>query len=319
MEQRDKGKLERALERHSINGYPVHVPILGDGTIQGIHSLKRGQIYYRVRPDEPIPFEDYAHSLRLDTTQLSLNNFVEYLRQEGRENPMAMLPPEIQNNLEAGGTASWKDIKEVWLMRGGCLDENRNVICEDFDSQHVTMPVHKLRKGMLVEFHDQKMKASFVGRIVGIEGRGSDLVVLIETFEPIPFMDAPEAMAPELIRPGFYSEYTWKLGYGTYEAFQKAGIKIPAGKDQKDPEAKRIIPHYILAEPVPLSWVADFCKENFPNDPICIWQSVILYIIPIHPAPLKEQHDGGYFTPLPPDVVKAGEIQVWNVEEFTGE
>ena len=66
MEQRDKGKLERALSRHSIDGYPVHVPIFGDGTVKGEGGRSLNQIYYRIRPDKPMRFEEYAASLRLD-------------------------------------------------------------------------------------------------------------------------------------------------------------------------------------------------------------------------------------------------------------
>lgn len=320
MTQRDSGDLQQALRTHSVDGYPVSVPIFEEGTIEGNGTRVHGQISYRVKPTKPISFEDFAKLMHFGTQQLDLETMLNDLRKRGYQSPESMLPPEVQDSLHAGGTASWKDVQELFLVSGGCLDvETGMVVCYDFDSKHVSIPVDRLRPGMIVEFHDAKMSKGFAGRIVDVKGSGQDAIVYMESFDPVPFMDAPEAMSPEHIRPGFYSNQTFKIGYGTHEAFQKTGTKLPPGHTQSDPESRRSVPHYILKDPIPLADIETFCKKHYPDQPYCVWQCLILYIIPIHPEAVSGEHQGGTFTPLPTDIARSGEIEVWDVEGFQGE
>lgn len=317
---RDTGDLERALRKHSVNGYPVVGPDwFGTGRIVGEGTRILNQLSYRVQADKPIPFKTIADKFGWSTQQIKLETMLDDIRKRGFQQPWSKIPPEIQEQLESGGTASWRDVQEIWLMRAGCLDENQNVTCYDFQADMIEMVSEDLQAGMIVRFHDQKMNKDFDGTVVGIEGSGQNTIVLLEVFEPTPFMDAPEAMDPSKIRPGFYSDHTFKLGYGTYEAFQKTKTKLPPGKAQTDPESRRQVPHYILKDPIPLADIDAFCQKHYPGVAFCVWQCMILYIIPIHPAPVSGEHQGGTFAPLPTDYARSGEISVWDVESFTGE
>lgn len=292
MVNRDNEELKRALAHHTNVGYPVTVPGLGPGTIANEGVEVREFVFFRVAADKPVPIQKYAQAKRWDTGQKKLEEFIQ-------ENPQHRVPPiihgEIRDNLEAGGTASWAYIYEFDLLKRGCLDPEGNVICDDFHAGQLQMDSKRIWPGMIIVFHDHKMNKDFPGKVADVR----DGIIYLEVFEPVPFMDAPEAIEPEKIRPGFYSDFTWKIGYGTYEAMQKKKFPIPKGNPVEDQEGRRQVPHYVLDEPVPLAMVQEFCQKHFKGQPHCLWQALMLFIIPINPSAVSQMHSGGTFVPLP--------------------
>lgn len=319
------GELERALKTHTVRGYPAEATPspFGDVLLEG-STRSRQDVFYRVRPVSPFHFDELARTFHFDATKKGLEEWSRAVEPWPEDpaggpvlrKPQFLLPPEAVERLEAGEPLSWKDIMETWLRRSGCLDDAGNVTCFDVDSKVVTIPWDKVGPGMLVEFHDEKMKADFAGRVAAVEGDTlEDRIVYLELFEPTPFMDAPEAMAPWKIRPGFHSSLTWKLGYGTAEAWQKSGMPFPPGDWQPDPEGKRKRPHYVLKEPIPLSEVEAFCRKNYPEEPHCIQQSMVMYVVPVQPSPRRRDHQGGVFTPIPEESARSGVYLIWRPEE----
>lgn len=300
---RDVPALRKALSDHSVNGYPVEVPIFREGFIVSEGSEIHGFRSYTVRPATPMPFNEYADAKGASDKKGNLEGWIRELEQKRIGH--GMIPPHIWDILESGGMASWRDVQAAWLALRGCLDHENNVTCDSFSEEHIIIPVDKLRPGMMVEFADAKLNQKFPGKIVDVRGEGRDTIVFMESFEPIPFMDAPEAIEPELIKPGFYSQHTTKIGYGTYEAMRKAKIKLPAGKIEEDKEGRRDGEHYLLKEPMPISVIEEFCASRYPvtkekpQNAACVWQCLSLFIVPIHPEAVRPDHNGGTFHPMP--------------------
>jgi len=312
---RDVPALRKALSNHSLVNYPVQVPIFGDAFIVNEGGRVHGLLAYLVRPAKPMPLAEYAEAKGWSDKKANLEGWLREI--ETRRGRHSWLPPHMWEILESGGMVSQRDVQAAWLIRSGCLDEHDNVTCDTFSEEHVVIPADKLHPGMMVEFRDEKMNQNFPGKIVDIRGEGKDIIVYMELIEPLPFMDAPEAMEPQFIRPGFYSQQTIKIGYGTYEAIKKAikarvsKIKLPPGKIEEDKEGRRDGEHYVLKEPMPLSVIEEFCQsycneKNYPNAEkrdmalrYCVWQSLMLYIVPIHPEPIRPDHNGGTFLPMP--------------------
>lgn len=313
-------ELERALRTHTVEGYPARAELFGDVTLAG-STRSRQNIFFRVRPEKPMPYDQLASRFRFDTRPLSLAEWTGGegvpLEMPALRTPSTFFPPEIWETLEAGGKVSWKDVMEMWLRRGGCLDENRNVICYDVDAKTVNIPWDKVETGMLVEFRDAKLgKTGWAGRVVDMEGSTQDnKIVYVELFEPVPFIDAPEAMAPEKILPGFYSGITWKLGYGAAEGWEKVGKAFPPGEWQTDTTRRRPRPNYLFKEPIPLSEVKEFCDRYYPEEPHCLWQGMIMYIVPIKLGPKAPHHQGGTLLPVPEESARSGMYMVWRAEE----
>jgi hypothetical protein len=328
MPTRDVPELERALRGHSVRGYPVRVPVFGDAVVEN-STLILGAISYRVRLARPLAFGKVAEAFLWSVSKNNLEGWYEELKDQIARSPHiedrflrveAMLPPEIFALLETGGRASWQDVHRTWLERAGCLDKRNRVVCFSFDSQHVEIPPESLTSGMLVEFADRGgvsggPRAGWAGRVVGSRTDPEyGPIVLVELFEPVPFVDGPESWAPWEIRPGFHSSKTFALGYGTVDVYRLSGTPLPPGGFDPDKRNK-----YILDEPMDLSIVERLCRENYPDEPICFQQSMIMYILPLVPRrDPKGRFEGGMFRPLPEQAVRAGEIQVWGVEQFTG-
>ena len=318
----DAGELERALKTHSVRGYPVWVPLFGNSILESSTTVRNG-VYYRIRPTKPLPFDQVAEEMSLDPTPKNKRQWASKgsedwpTEEDGSlklRSPQFVLPPEIQARLDVGESVSWKDVVEAWVARGGCLDEERRVTCYDVSGEGVIIPADQLKRGMLVEFYDEKQdKWGWAGRVVDV---GSDdrsgPIVYVELFEPVPFMDTPEAFDPSKIRPGFFSSVTWKLGYGTAEAWQKSKIPMPPGEWVPNPVFKR--PDYLTNEAIPLDAVRRICDKFYPGEPQCVVQSMLFYIIPIQVTALPPKHRGGHFRPVPEDAARAGVYLVWRAE-----
>lgn len=315
-------ELERALQTHSVRGYPVDVPIFGRAVLENSTTVRNG-VYYRIRPVEPMFFDKLAWLLHLDAVPRGKEDWVKpgseglVSTEEGQpvlRRPQMILPPEIQARLDAGEMVSWKDVIETWVARGGCLDDARRVTCYDVFGEEVTIPLEEVRRGMLVEFFDSKTKKwNWSGRVVKVEGELSDRTVYLELFEPVPFMDTPAAMNEEKIKPGFYSDFTWKLSFGTAAAWAKSNFPLPPGEWVQD-ENRTNRPSFLPKDPLHLDEVRAMCAKMHPEQPQCVIQSLLMYIIPIQPFPDTHGNLGGRFRPIPDDAARAGVYLVWRAE-----
>jgi hypothetical protein len=312
---RDLEDLKEAVGGHRVQGYPLNVPYFGEAVAEST-STTRGLTAIVARPVKPMPFDQFARSQRWSDKQLNFDEWTDWGHARGFET-LKFLPSEIQTQLEKGGRASEWDAWENELMRRGCLDLDRNVTCWSFNLEHVTIPPNKIRRGMLVEFTDTSMKkTNWRGRVVGVERDPHDQtpVILVELFQPTPFLKLPESTVYWMIRPGFFSRTTWVLGYGTVEAMKKKGFDIPPGRYADDDSEEEI---YYLDQPLDLAVLEKFCGENYKDHPHCVWMSAIFYVVPIHPLPdfaKKSRFDGGTFRPIPEDL-DVQETEVFGLEE----
>jgi len=105
----------------------------------------------------------------------------------------------------------------------------------------------------------------------------------------------PQGWRSEVIR--FPLDFAPSLAHRGYE-----DLRFPPGMfDPKDPE-KRV---WFLDQPIPLSVIDNFCKQYYPQHPECVWQSMVLIVLPIHPAQdTKGRHAGGVFKPYPDDTLR---------------
>ncbi len=330
---RDVSELKRAIGAHRIAGYPVRVPVFGDAfAISSSTSIapSGGITGVMVRPATPMPFETFARIMMWSDAQLHLESWLDNFKKSGRTkgSGMSMIPADIQDRLERGETASMKDIQEFYLMAWGCLDLDRNVTCYSFPLTSVEIPPEKLRPGMLVEFYDRRSgRTDWMGRVAGFDidpEDDSQVVVLVELFEPTPYLSLPKASSPGLIRPGFYSSNTWVLGKDVAEEMRKSRIPLPSGRwDIEDPEnaARRRL--YYLENPMPIAELEAFCRTcpDCIGDPeeikACTRNSMIMYVAPIHPGPHanSRMHQGGIFRPLPEDALEGLETEVVGLED----
>lgn len=299
--ERDSEELRQLLEHHSVKGYHVRVPILGDAIIvrqEGTGPVRRytdtsmelgsPQVAYVVEPAHDFPFSEWVRSKGLSTTPMDLEQWMEKYGRRTRHGILPMLL-EHREELERGGKVSEAEAEHALLGNAGCLSPDDMVTCATFWSNQVDIPPQKLKRGMLVEFDEDK--AALPGKIIGKEKDGK--VVLLEAFTPVPYMEAPNAIANESLRKGFYSSKTFSLGYGLRQALEDAKIELPKGK-LIDSDRQ-----YILEDLMDMSIIEDFCKKNYPDEGHCWWQGALLYIVPLN---LEGQYIGR-FRPLPENMI----------------
>lgn len=299
--ERDSEELRQLLEHHSVEGYPVTVPILGDAFIirqEGTGPVRRytetsmelgsPQVAYVVRPARPFSFSAWVKAKGLSTTPMSLDDWMKKYGSRTRSGILPMLLAE-REELERGGLVSEAEAEHGLLENAGCIGPDDSVVCGTFWQNQVFVPPDKLKNGMLVEFDEDR--ATLPGKIVGKSKGGK--IVLLEAFTPVPYMEAPNAVANDEIKKGFYSSKTFSIGYGTRQAFEDAKIPLPPGK-LIDGERQ-----YVMNDLMDISVVEDFCKKNFPDEGHCLWQALLLYIVPIH---LEGQYTGK-FRPLPENMI----------------
>lgn len=307
---RDTEELKEILVGHSVVGYPVKVPILGSSVIvrqEGTGPVRRytassmelgsPQVAYIVAPDHPVPFWAWAEGKGLSNDPMTYKQWLDKYEKRTRAGILPMLM-ETREDLERGQSVSETEA-ELGLMRNsGCIGPDETVSCATFWSDQVSIPDEKLKRGMLVDFHfsnalpnQRYEKGSIPGRIVGVDLKKK--IALLEVFTPLPYMDAPDAIDNASIKKGFYSSKTYSIGYGTRYAFEDAKVELPPGKLSEDER------QYILEDLVDISVIEDFCSKHYPNDPHCLWMSLLFYIVPIA---LTGKHKGE-FRPLPENMV----------------
>lgn len=304
--QRNTEDLKRAIREHSIAGYPLNVPSPFVSAL-GISTISIPRLTTVVAQiDPPIHFQDLAKYRDWKPHPHNLKWWVDYTVKHrlphSEENPLKWMHPHSRAALEDGYEVSEQSIQAKWLSALGHMDSEDFIKKFSFDINSVTMPVEALRPGMIVDFFDaQSRQSSFPGRVIGVELDSQDgsPVVLLESFEPVPALLAPKALAPWMIDPSYVPNKTWALGYGTYQAMKKKRIKIPTGMFDPKDEKQRV---YFLDQPMPLSKVQNFCEKYYPKAPECVWQSMVFLVLPIHPkADAKKRHQGGFFRPYPDD------------------
>lgn len=331
---RDDQVLKEAIETHSVEGMEVIVPIFGEAIIieQGATGPVRQitpdetrlggpMIYYKVRAKKPLPFSDWMvrqHPRALYNVQRNLEQWHEAFKDK-----LPLMPDYQMRKLEQGGTLSLADIEYDSLIQRGCIDADSNVSCYTFWQNQVFIFREQLRRGQLVEFEfgTDGRRMTYPGSILSIN-RDRTLAYL-ELFTPLPALDLSGFISPEMIEPGFYSEYTHVLGYGTYEAFEiaeeESGEKlIPPGTWDTDEQRSRRI--YTLKDFMPLSIVEDLCREAYGDDPtakvgsnsLCTVQSMILYVVPIK---IGSKGTMGMWQPLPERVVQVDAVISYEDED----
>jgi len=301
MNKRSSEELIRALETHSVEGYPVHDPIFGDafivrqgGSAPTLRYTDKGvekaapQISYVTKPAKRFTFQDWVRARHLGTEPMSLEQWKQKYGRYMREEKLPVIA-EVYDALEAGEKISEADAEYQRLKFGELLGPGDTVLWNVAQANQVTIPPEMLKKGMLVEVNAND---GFYGngRIVGY-GKSPN-VVLLELFTPVSYFSATDAIANEEVKPGFFSANTYSLGYGTLQGMEDMGLPIPPGKylDGKEKE-------WILDELMPVSEIEAFCKKYYPQAPLCTLQSKIYYILPLY-----TNTDGKYhavFHPLP--------------------
>lgn len=303
--ERDSEELRQILDHHSVKGYPVRVPIFGDAVIvsqEGTGPVRRytdtsvelgsPQVAYVVKPVKPFPFLEWVKGRDLTVTPM---DYQEWIKKYGERTRRGILPMlmEMREDLERGEKISEAQAEYGLMENAGCIGPNRTVTCATFWSNQVRIPPELLKRGMLVEYDDDK-KGTFPGRIVGFEDDRK--IALLEVFTPVPFMDSPLAIFNKAIRKGFYSSRTYSIGYGLRHAFEDASVPLPPGK-KADPEGRQ----YVLDELMDISVIEDFCQKHQPGEGHCVWMGLILYIIPLDLSAPSEYL--GRFHPLPEHMI----------------
>jgi len=262
----EKARIRKVIE--ALRGYtPAGMPVTW--TFHGLNYTgkiaRQGGVgpgaVFFVKLDEPVSFEEHARRLGLD-----------------KEKTSALYEQMIADNcLDMDGKiqclwAYWRDL-EIMPKRGRLTEYTED------DPEHV----------MAIK--------NFPGKIVGIEGD----IILMEVFEPITFMRAPEAIDYRKIQKGFYEPTVVAVGLDTAEAWKRRDpATFPQGRWSDDKY------EWILAQPIPLEEFRIFCDKHFPNEPGCLYQGVLLWIIPI------DTREPGAFRPMREDLADyfAGTYQV---------
>jgi hypothetical protein len=302
---RDSEELRQILEHHSVEGYPVRVPIFGDAVIlgqEGTGPIRRytepskllgsPQTSYKVKPVHEITFSDWAKHKHLSDVPLDIDQWLGLWSERTRkpvEDVILPMTMDMRLDLERGAKISEAQAEFGLQQNTGCIGPDETMSCGIFWSHEVTIPPELLKRGMLVECHDSK-KGAFPGRIVGFEEDGR--IALLEAFTPTPFMETPRSIYNKAIRKGFYSSKTYSIGYGLRHAFEDAGVPLPPGQ-KSDAEGRQ----YVFDELLDLSVIEDFCKKHYPGEGHCVWMALVLYIIPLDlKAPSEFRPE---FRPLP--------------------
>ena len=297
--------LKAAIREHSIAGYPLVVPTFGD--VLGVSTnTVRELTTIVVEMLSPVPFWDFERKKNWSTEKLDKAAWEAHAR--GRNVPHADMDPlkwihkRSRAILEDGYKVSESDIHKEWMRAQGFLDKKENVVKYHFQQSQVSMRPDQIVPGMIVEYTDESSKKTgWPGRVIAVENDPEDgsKVIYLETFEPVPALLAPKSTQPVLIEPSFVPPKTWVIGYGTLKAMKRKGVEIPPGMFDPEDGEKRL---YFLDKPIPLLAIDGFCSANYPKEPQCVWQSISLMVLPIHPArDTAGRHQGGMFKPYPDD------------------
>ena len=296
----------------------VSVPTFGPSTIQtqrnmGMAPGSAPQPYYIIRADKPIPFALWVNTkfhgeankkLTLDEWK-KVRGTVRFGDQVGLN-----LPNYLVDKLEKGGLLSLADVEFDDLVNRGCMDEEQRVTCHTFWPKDVLIERSQLRRGMLVEYRYDDV--SYPGSIAAISKDRK--IVYLELFTPISYLDTPDSILSDEIEDSFHSTYTYQLGFGVYEALERASEEsgrelIPDGKWDTEIQKDRRI--YTLKDFMPLEVVKEVCGAYEQDEQkFCWWQSLILYVLPVNIG-----DTGGDWRPLPEKAVPTDAVISYEDED----
>jgi hypothetical protein len=305
---RDNDELIKVLETHSVEGYPVHDAIFGDAFIieqSGTGPVRRyeesamtqgasPQVTYKVRPARPFSFEEYAKMRRLSDKPMDFKEWIaKYKRRHTEEFAVLPMTMSLREDLERGTPVSEMEAEYSLVKNWDGIGPDDTVKFRSAWAHEVTIPAEKLKPGMVVEAQAPPDFFS-AGRIVG-RGKNKD-VVLFEVFTPVSYFSATDALANEEIKPGFYSNNTYSIGYGTRQTMEDNGIPLPPGKflDEKERE-------YILNDLLDIKFIDELCRKHQSDEPHCLLQSLIFYVMPLH----TKGRYAATFRPLPEKFITA--------------
>lgn len=313
---RDDEALKEAIETHSVEGMEVVVPIFNEAVIvsQGATGpvrhvteaavrLGNPLVYYKVKAKKPVDFEHWI----VNRAPRGADPKIARTLSGWRELYLDKLPPipdYLMAKLESGGALSFADVEYDSLVQRGCIDPEGKVSCYTFWQNEVHINPRQLKRGELVEYEYGRGEdhTLYQGSIVGFTK--DKRVAYLELFTPLPYLELPDSLSSEDIQKSFYPEATYALGYGTFEAFEIAAEEsgenlIPPGKwDNESARDRRI---YTLKEFLPLTVIEDLCKAAYGDEPHCVWQSLIVYVVPIR---LYDVTYSGRWHPLPKNAVQ---------------
>lgn len=303
----DAEELRRALETHSVAGYPVRVPVFEKGTIIRQHAtspvrmyqeeevtgIAGPMVYFDVKPARKFPFKKYVAATGKSAEPMTIDQWKQKYERGARTIYNVIPSTKLVNRLEKGGKVSEAEAAYEMLKGRGQLDEDDNVLFDIFWPNQTTVAPEDLEPGMLVQFSEQGKPPGWPGRIVGFTD--GNKVALLELFTPTAYMEVPDAVANESVKKGYYSSKTFALGYGVSQALEDQGRELPPGKWSDDER------QYVLKEWMDISVVEELCRQHYPDEPHCLWQSLLFYIVPLH---LDGQYTGT-FHPLPEKVIPA--------------
>lgn len=306
---RDVESIRQAAKAHKVSDYHVLVKDTWPARISN-WSRVQDKIYYRVEFTDPPTLEKFLETMGISDEKHDLAYWQSRFRIARSEDPIELrtpkvyLPTELEDVLASGGLVSAQDYARSRYQAQGCIqvmpDGTDRMVCADFPANDVHIPINFLKTGMFVEFYDiRREETNWAGRVVGIEKDREDgtPVVLVELLHPMPALFYPYAISPANIRPGFYSSETWVLGYRLLRAFGIQGKKPPPGQYRSDLGERM----YFLNDPMPISEIWDFVQEYYPKEQAYFWQSLIWYVLPLHPETVSDSriHQGGVFRPIP--------------------
>lgn len=326
---RNDEALKEALESHTVDGTEVVVPVFneavildqgGTGPVKHIHpsSVELGSplVYYQVRAKNPVPFELWLKS-RFPQDAAKQLTFDEWARRAGRRGDRPEgevylpMPDYMRRKIEEGGTVSPADVEYDDLVNRGCIDQHGKVSCYTFWQDKVLIDPKQLKRGMLVEYEYGRGQEQqrFQGSIIGFSKDGQ--IALLELFTPVPYLDLPDSVSSGDIKKGFYSDVTYVIGYGTFEAFEIAAEEsgenvenlIPPGT--WDTEVVKDRRFYTMKEYLPMSVVDELCKEAYGSERWCFWQAMVVYVCPVM---LFDETYKGTWHPLPENQVQVDAV-----------
>ena len=278
----------------------MKAPILGPSRIiEQAGAVGGGYFYFRIQPDRPPYFPKYADAKNISDNPMSFDDWRQQHSARG-SGEIPVMNVDLREKLERGEKVSPREREFFHLNDTGCLEEKNRVICSTIELRH--LEIFEPRKGMLVEFEDsESSQVGWPGRIADVEEDGT---VLLEVFNPIPFMETPLTLDESKMRPGFWSELTPAFGATTLKAWERSGRPRPAGKWMRPAwEDKDAL--YYLDEPIPLTEIEAMCKDELEDKEeqrFCSLQSTWLFVLPLDLAGTGENRRGGVFRPLPEDL-----------------
>ena len=269
--------LTRLVREHSVVGYRVAVPLFISGEIERqIRPERGGFIFYKVRAEKPVPFEDFIKRMGVSPKPMTMKQWREkFVKGTASFPPIA---PDLRERLEAGEKVSHADVIFRDLVDRGCIDIDQNVFCYTFpaDDVRIEEPV----PGQLVEIDG----GGWPGVVLGFEDveRAKDKLILIQEFTPVPYLRTPEALLPAAVKKSYTLPFTWTLGVDLVKAIEKTGGKLPPGSWSENRE------DYVLDQPIPLSEIEDFCEDpktwrklGQGKNILCLQQAMMLHTLPL--------------------------------------